>query len=247
MKEQFKRDLKKLGVNAGSNLLIHASLKSLGPIPKDLQFIIQGIQEVIGEEGTLLMPALSYASVDESNPVFDLLKTPCCVGALPEYFRTYPGVVRSIHPTHSVSCLGKHQHLFTASHQEDKTPCGKHSPFHLLPKYNGKILMLGCGLHPNTSMHAIEEVANVSYLLKESIDYDIIEPENKVHKMSVRRHNFHGYYKQRYDRLEGLLHDGIANRGKVLQADCYLIDAKSMWDIALSTLEQDPLYFVEPE
>ena len=155
----------------GGNLLVHASLKSLGNVSGGPQTVIRGILDALGDQGTLLMPALSYASVDEEHNVFDLINTPCCVGALPEFFRTFDGVVRSTHPTHSVSCWGKNKHLFTESHHKDTTPCGKNSPFHLLPKYNGQILMIGCGLKPNTSMHAIEEEAEVSYLLKKAIKY----------------------------------------------------------------------------
>ena len=33
--------------------------------------------------------------------------------------------------------------------------------------------------------------------------------------------------------------------GKVLEADCYLIEAKPMWDIAVAILQEDELFFVD--
>ena len=256
IKKKITNDLKALGVQNGGNLLVHASLKSLGEIPEGASAAIQGILDAIGAEGTLLMPALSYESVDETHPLFDLINTPSCIGWLPEYFRTLDGVVRTIHPTHSLSCLGKNKYLFTKSHHKDHTPCGANSPFSLLPKYHGQILMIGCGLKPNTSMHAIEEKMNVPYLFKDKVKYKIITPDNinqepprknrDIKEMSVKRHNFHGYYNQRYDRLEALLSTKAMKRGKVLQADCYLIDAAMMWETAISAIKKDPFYFVEP-
>jgi aminoglycoside 3-N-acetyltransferase len=55
MKNRFKYDLNKLGVRYGGNLLVHASLKSLGNIPGGPQTVIQGVLDVLGEEGTLLI------------------------------------------------------------------------------------------------------------------------------------------------------------------------------------------------
>ena len=55
---------------------------------------------MLGEKATLLMPALSYEIVTKENPVFDQVKTPSNVGFQTEYFRTQPGVLRSVHPTH---------------------------------------------------------------------------------------------------------------------------------------------------
>ena len=245
-KNEITNDLKALGVHYGGNLLVHASLKSFGDISGGVSAVIKGIIDSIGEEGTLLMPALSYESVDEKHPLFDLRNTPSCIGVLPEYFRTLDGVVRSIHPTHSVSAIGKNKILFTKDHYKDSTPCGANSPFSLLPKYNGQILMIGCGLKPNTSMHAIEEKMNVPYLFKDKVKYKIITPDNIVKAMSIKRHNFHGYYHQRYDRLEGLLSDNAMKLGKVSQANCHLIDAAMMREMAISAINNDPFYFVEP-
>ena len=102
------QDLLALGVRPGGALLVHASLRALGPLPPGgAEDVIRGLLEALGPDGTLLMPALSYASVSPRSPVFDVLVTPSCVGALPEFFRTRPGTLRSVHPTHSVCALGR--------------------------------------------------------------------------------------------------------------------------------------------
>ena len=57
-KERFKRDLLELGVKPGDMVLVHSSMKALGTecAPEE---IIDAMEEVLGEEGTLLMPALT--------------------------------------------------------------------------------------------------------------------------------------------------------------------------------------------
>jgi len=77
-------DLGALGVTRGDTVLVHASLSSLGRVEGGTETVIAAILQALGDEGTLLMPALSYEFVTPENPVFDVRETPCNVGALPE-------------------------------------------------------------------------------------------------------------------------------------------------------------------
>jgi len=242
--KQIANDLTALGVREGGVLLVHASLRSLGPVAGGAEAVVRGLLHALGKNGTLLMPALSYQSVGISNPVFDLQKTPSCVGALPEYFRTRPGSVRSVHPTHSVSGLGREVGRLLKDHHLDTTPCGPHSPFYGLREIKGRVLFLGCGMRPNTSMHAIEEIAEPPYLFGDPIDYRIVLAEGKEIKMRVIRHRFAGW-RQRYDRLSLLLDADGLKRGKVLEATCDLIDCELMWEQAIIALKKDSFFFVE--
>ena len=241
---QIANDLKALGLREGGVLLVHASLRSLGKVPGGAETVVRGLLRALGEDGTLLMPALSYAYIHVDNPVFDVLNTSSCVGALPEYFRTRPGTIRSVHPTHSVSGVGAKAESLLKEHYLDTTPCGEHSPFRRLREVKGQILFLGCGLRPNTSMHAVEEIVNPPYLLGDPIDYRIILAPGKEIKMRVRRHNF-GIWGQRYDRLGPLLDENGLKKGKVLEATVDLVDCEQMWERALAALKKEPFFFVE--
>ena len=168
-------DLHAVGVGTGDVLLVHASLRALGYVPGGAATVIDGLLQALGPDGTLLMPALSYEVVTPDNPRFDLALTPSNVGVIAETFRKQPGVRRSLHPTHSVCGQGRAAAALLADHSKDHTPCGAHSPFHRLPELNGKILMLGCGLHPNTSFHAIEEHIEPPYLFGEPLEYELID------------------------------------------------------------------------
>ncbi len=242
--EKIASDLAALGVVGGDVLLVHSSLSALGYVPGGPPAVIDGLLRAIGPAGTLLLPGLSYASVNESRPSFDVRTTPCCVGMIPEYFRTLPGVRRSVHPTHSVCGIGPRADELLSDHQLDTTPVGPHSPFRRIRQVGGKILMLGCGLRPNTFMHGVEEVVEPPYLLKEPVQYLITLANGETIIMGVRRHNFHGYI-QRYDRVEGLLSTSELRTGYVLSAYCHLLDTLALDAKGLAALRQDPFHFVE--
>jgi aminoglycoside 3-N-acetyltransferase len=242
--EQLSSDLLELGVRPGVALLVHSSLRSLGPVPGKAEGVVQGLLDALGPRGTLLMPALSYETVHADSPVFDVRATPSCVGGLTEYFRTREGTLRSVHPTHSVSGIGRQAEDLLSDHALSVTPCGPYSPFFRLPQVNGQILFAGCGLRPNTSMHGVEELVEPPYLFGGHITYQIILSDGSAAEMTVRRHNFKGWA-QRYDRLEEVMPSGL-RKGRVLEAECYLVDADLMWPAALEALKQDPLFFVEP-
>ena len=152
-------NLSDMGIYPGDTLLVHTSLKGLHTPGLAPEIIIEALLELLGKEGTLFVPALSYANVTPDHPVFQINETPACIGALPECFRTKYAQCRSLHPTHSVCAAGRLAKKLTDRHALDDTPVGQFSPFRLLPEYHGKILMLGCGLRPNTFMHGVEAVS----------------------------------------------------------------------------------------
>lgn len=224
--------------------MAHSSLKSLGWLPRGAETVIRSLQEALTEAGTLLMPALSYETVRSDHPVFDLRHTTSCVGAIPEYFRVRKGTLRSLHPTHSVCGIGPLAEELLSAHIQDTTPCGPNSPFHRLPDFDGKILMLGCGLRPNTSMHAIEELVTPSYLFDSPIPYTLIDGDGHTIRKEYTCHSFKGWV-QRYDRITEVLAEPQLRLGKVKEAPSYLIEAHALREAALSALHKDPLYFVD--
>jgi aminoglycoside 3-N-acetyltransferase len=244
VEERMANDLDRLGVTPGAVLLVHSSLKSLGGLPDGPETAVRAIIQSIGDAGTLLMPALSYETVGRANPNFNVLSTASCVGALTEHFRKRPGTTRSVHPTHSVCGAGPGAERLLGTHSRDTTPCGANSPFHKLKHEDGQILFVGCGLEPNTSMHAIEELVEPPYLYDDPVEYTIIHADGRKGSMRVRSHGFHGW-RQRYDRVEEVMSGEGIRRGNVLGAACFLLDAAVLWPTVHRVLESDPLFFVD--
>ncbi|MBS1334084.1 MAG: AAC(3) family N-acetyltransferase, partial [Clostridiales bacterium] len=156
LQKRLAEGFEALGIRSGDTLLVHSSLKSLdGASPAD---VIEALLALLGPEGTLMFPTLSYLHSNRNNPVFDVRRTPSNVGAIPEYFRTEYPALRSLCPTHSCAAVGLRAEYLTGAHHLDDTPCGPSSPFRRLRDAGGKVLFIGCGTRPNTSMHAVEEL-----------------------------------------------------------------------------------------
>lgn len=238
--------LRELGVKEGDILLVHASLKSLGQPGLKAELVIKGIEAILGEKGTLLMPALTYKQVDGyENDIFSIKDTESEVGMLSECFRKMPGVVRSLHPTHSVCARGRFAQELVGNHYMDNTPCGPNSPYRLIKEMGGQILLIGCGLEKNTSMHGVEELINPEYLFGDMIEYKLYNVNREKSYRGYRIHNF-ANVNQRYDRLQEVLVEGTEiKKATVFDAECYLINAKAMWKKAYDTMKEDEMFFVE--
>lgn len=242
MSKLLHSQLQTLGLRAGDIVLVHSSFKSLGIA--DPEEIIGALKEVLGPQGTLLMPALTFKQ--EPPHLHDTRRAPTCVGFLTEYFRTRPGTLRSLHPTHSVCAVGAQAEAMLQNHLLDHTPCGSNSPFNRLIENAGKILMLGCGLRPNTTMHAIEEYVCPPYLFGPEREYTITDRDGRVFQKTYIRHGFAGY-RQRYDRVAELLNEAELRTGPVGNASCYLIDAQALRRCGIHKMQEDPFYFVEAD
>ena len=242
---RITRELIALGVRPGGMLLVHSSLSSLGYVPGGPETVIQGLLDALGDEGTLLLPALSWELVGPPEWLFDVRRTPCCVGAIPEYFRQRAGTLRSVSPTHSVCGVGPKAEWALSEHHRDVSPCGPHSPFRRLREAGGQILFLGCGARPNTSMHGVEEVVEAPYYYAEMVDCRVIWSDGHETIQPLRRQSFVGI-NLRYDRLPALLSapDEI-HRGHVLRAESILYEAEPMWRTAIAAMREDVLYFAD--
>eukprot|EP01052_Picozoa_sp_SAG31_P006941 SAG31_NODE_325_length_17671_cov_9.902743_22_plen_248_part_00 len=216
----------------------------------------------------------SYLFTTEAEPVFDVKNTPTNLGAIPEAFRQRDGVLRSLHPTHSVACFGpKASELVHVSqglirnefglngvnlgligqgHEDDRSPVGANSPFRKVRDMGGQVAFLGCpcGARCNTSCHGIEELLEVPppYLFKESkISYTVIDANGaSTTQEQHSRHDFDGTG-QRYERVLDLLTLGSErSQGKVGGATMHVLDAQAMWANTLAALRADPLSLVQP-
>jgi aminoglycoside 3-N-acetyltransferase len=102
----------------------------------------------------------------------------------------------------------------TADHHMDRTPVGLYSSFIKLVERDGLVLFIGCGLRPNTLMHGVEEIVELSYLFGLEVEYTIILRGGLEYRKSYLTHDFSGCV-LRYDRVASLLGGGDLWKGKV--------------------------------
>lgn len=242
--EYIKNNLNELGVREGDSILIHSSYKSIGELEEGAKTVFDALTTAVGETGNIVFPTLSYSPCLKTL-LFDVRNTPACVGYLPNAFMQYPDVKRSLHPTHSCTVWGKDKDYLTSNHELDTTPVGPNSPITKLPNLNGKILMLGCRVGSMTSMHGVEELIGDMFIENAPTKFEMIDYDGNSFEMHVRGHNFYEpKYLQTYVRLLDVLPKNSYTTGKVGNAECYLFDAKVLWEVGKNTMLENPYYFV---
>lgn len=185
-KTQIINDLKKIGIKKGMTIIVHTSLSSIGWIVGGPITVIQAIQEVVTDEGTLVMPAHSAEISDPKNwsnppvnkklwkelkaemPAFDARLSPTYqIGIVAEIFRTFPEVLRSNHPVYSFCAWGKYS-SYIIENQSLDNGLGELSPLAKIYELDGSVLLLGTNYDSNTSMHLSEHRVGVFPDIKQS-------------------------------------------------------------------------------
>lgn len=236
-KQRLLDGLRALGVCPGDAVLVHASMKALNT-PLGPEQVLDGLQEALGPEGTLLLPALTYDNVTPEAPAFDPQTSEPCIGLLPRTFWRMPGVLRSVHPTHSVCARGRLAHRLTYAHLMDDRAVGPHSPFMLLPVYRGKLLFLGDVLSACTFMHGVEDIVRPPYM-QERRQIFTVSGEERAYWVAE-----HFGWGSEFQRIEHILDKPDLRRGKVLGAEGTLIDARALLAAALAEMRSNPYAFV---
>ena len=140
-------------------LFVHSSLSGLGHFTGGPQDILAALREM---SGTLGLPTHSYTYPERPNEpaeVFDPATTPSQNGVLTEIFRAQPGVVRSIHSTHSLAMAGTLAGELTAGHYLSDTPAGAGTPYARMIEAKASALMWGVSFHSYTFYHTAEDAA----------------------------------------------------------------------------------------
>ncbi|MBX9602249.1 MAG: AAC(3) family N-acetyltransferase [Bryobacteraceae bacterium] len=159
-------DLISLGLAPGALVMVHASVRSVGPITGGVNVLVQALQDVIGPGGTLMAYVdfePFYEDSDEVEiPVFDkrIARAARDYGVLPETLRTWPGALRSDHPDAGVVAIGPQAGWLTRDHPFQQG-YGRGSPFEKALHAGVQVLTLGSPLDRITLLHYAEYAADI--------------------------------------------------------------------------------------
>ncbi len=234
-------DLRQLGIEPSRPLFVHSSMKAVGEVEGGAETVLNSLISVM-EGGLLILPTHTWASMFRDNAVFDPAVEPSCAGILTELFRARPGVVRSLHPTHSVAALGPGARKFVAGEERHRTPCPRDGAMGKLVDLDGRILFLGCPLTKNTLIHAVEEWAGIPNRLRTRTDPMWIRmPDGSEEDCPMYCHDIkNGDISVNYGKLlKPFVALGACVEGTVGDARSLLCDARMMVDITYRFLEKD--------
>lgn len=151
------RQLQELGVRSAAPLIVHASLRSVGPIEGGASGLLDALVDVLGPDGTLLM----VLGASQDAP-FDALSSEVeeGMGVLAEVFRQRAGVRVNDHAAARYGALGAQSlQLLEPIPLHDY-----HGPGSVLDRFTalgGSVLRLGADIDTVTLTHLAEYLANV--------------------------------------------------------------------------------------
>ena len=145
-KESLKEALKYVGLGQNMNVEVHVSLSSLGYVIGGARTVVDTLQELITEGGTILMPTATSDNTDPStwrNPpaspaLWDTIRDGMpaynpeltdlwYMGAVAENFRHRNGIVYSNHPSMSFAAWGRYARVL-CNRQSIHFPLAEESP-----------------------------------------------------------------------------------------------------------------------
>jgi aminoglycoside 3-N-acetyltransferase len=145
--------------------MVHASLRSVGPVTGGVNTLVQALFDAIGPDGTLAAyvdfePFYKDGDDPAHIPVFDkrIAHAARDHGILHETLRNWPGALRSDHPDAGVVAIGPLAAWITADHPF-QYGYGEGSPLAKIVEATGRVLMIGAPLDTITLLHYAEHKA----------------------------------------------------------------------------------------
>lgn len=160
--EKLADDLARLGVRGGVPLMVHASMRRLGPVEGGAEAVLDTLLALLGPEGTLLMAL----GADDALP-FDALSSPVDpgMGILAEVFRKRAGTRVNDHAAARFGAFGPR-----AAELLEPVPLhdyhGTGSVLERFTQMGGAVLRLGADLDTVTLTHWAEYLADVPNKLR---------------------------------------------------------------------------------
>lgn len=152
------------GVREGCTLFVQCSYDDLTTYAGTPYELLIALLELVGNTGTLMMPAYTTNMWETPCRPFDVLREATYTGIIPELFRREEGVIRSLHPRHSICGMGPRAAELLTGHEECVYADGPGSPFDRLRRVDGAI-SLCLGLRPgfHSFVHWVEDIDPEKY------------------------------------------------------------------------------------
>ncbi|NMA83948.1 MAG: AAC(3) family N-acetyltransferase [Epulopiscium sp.] len=242
-KTELLTHLKDLGIDPKGTLLVHSSMKSIGEVEGGADTVLDALCEYM-KDGLLVLPTHTWSYINAENPRYYVETSEVCVGILPELFRQREGVVRSLHPTHSVAAIGKDAEEFIKDNELFDTPCARHSPWGKLLDRKAQIMLLGVDLRRNTFIHGVEEWVDIPGRMTDDHQMLItVLPDGTEISVPSRRHcgdSWSQYFWKVDDML--IKHDAMY-KGRFGDAEVRICKTEPMTEILNQMLAINPHLF----
>ncbi len=190
-KAKLLQQFRLLGIQEGSVIEVHSSLKSLGHVAGGARTVVDALMDAVGYDGTIIMPAQGhdnsepaywmnppieahlFSEVRENVPPFDgKISDMPYMGAIAANLRLRPGVFISDHPVGAFMAWGKYAKWITQSNPLSYT-FSQESPIGRMVELKAEVLLIGVGYDNCTGIHLAETRGNVRSILLQGSSINI--------------------------------------------------------------------------
>ena len=234
-----------LGIKQGDTLLVHASLSSLGYVVGGAEALFWALREVIGEQGTTLVPSQTVEISDPASwqypPVpqewHDVIRSSMpayskelsyskAMGAFSQLIGILPDSIRSNHPMYSFTAIGEKVSEIIRQDSFD-FPFGDKSPLGRMYSIGAKVLMIGTDFETNTSLHLAEN----------RLDREVIQEKSKIltkdgEKWILFKNIELDIYDDYLEIQKNFMEQYTVNDISINESNVYLFDMKECVDFA---------------
>ncbi|RCX17724.1 aminoglycoside 3-N-acetyltransferase [Fontibacillus phaseoli] len=241
------KQLEDAGIDSQGILLMHSSMKKIGEVEGGADTVLDALSEYM-KDGLLVLPTHTWSSINGDHPKFYVETSEVCVGILPELFRKRPGVIRSLHPTHSVAALGKDAAEFTAGDERWDTPCHRQSAWGRLLDRQATIILVGVDLRRNTFIHGIEEWVDIPGRMTDEHEqlFTVLGDGTEISVPSRRHCGLP--WSEHFWKVEDVLEEkGALSRTRLGDAEVLVCDAVKTTEILTGMLRTNPDLFSDNE
>lgn len=235
-KENLKACLREMGLTGTESIMVHSSMKSIGEVDGGADTVVDAFMEYF-QDGLFMTPTHTWAQMSKTYATFNPETEPACVGIIPNIFWKREGVVRSLHPTHSIAAYGKGAVEYIKGEENATTPCPPGGCWDRLKNIDAKILLLGVTHTRNTYIHSVDEVLDIKdRLTDEPTLMHIVMPDGSVKDVQMYRHYNRTVatdcFSEEFDKMKQAFYElGAAKEAKFGDADCILCDAKKIFEV----------------
>ncbi len=163
--------LRAVGLPTGGDVIVHTAMSAFGQMLGGASAVIDALHAVLGPEGTLVVPTMTWFSSYLRNPgwppplsvePYDPAVTPPDrnMGQVPWEVWRGPIARRSPHPLMSVTAIGPRAADLTGDHPMDDPL----RPYRRLAESGGWVLLQGVDHTRNTTIHAAEFMLELPHL-----------------------------------------------------------------------------------
>lgn len=210
-KSILKNYLKGLGIKKGDILIVHSSLRPLKCFEMSPEDVIDMLLDLVGEEGTLVMPSFvtynehisgEFEEVSTQEFLYNVQKSAAWTGIITDIFWRREDVMRSKFPDNSLAAFGKYAKEMFEKEDKGDLAHGQYSAWKFCSEHHAKVLFLGIpAFNAITEIHLPEDILDEDWPIRgwfKERKYEITDGE-KVYKRKTRiRKQFWSKYLTEY-------------------------------------------------